>query len=564
MVAEGSAKSTDIIRELLDHAAIRQVICVDDEYSTSPALEEVIALCAMCPAEDVKRILEADSSIDDPDMREQHIRQLWSSGISENQKRTLYRRLKDVSPDNDKGDSRAASVLHELIGDGLLTEMSYQQWLQDKDGVLTSKRNGKVLLLFDQNMANDGGAEDSGVQLIGEVLRRTRSRFVCGLLSRTLSSSDESKAWNSMSAQYGLDKDRFIPISKERLQGQRDHIGFANGIRRVVLNPQLKQLKRTVSIVIGKAQKEAIRAIEQLDILDLEQIVVRSSNEEGVWEPDTLFRLFGVYHRASARKKYLADPNLHQLAAKVRSLGAAAAVNDSPLNDTVWLVQNLELYEDGGLINQSHLPIELGDIFEKTTSGRRFILVAQPCDLMVRGQGTRRPSVNEGVLAEIRKDPDRVNVDSLAALEFYESREHSWFVDLGKTYTVALSVLDLCSYQEDGTACMVTTSRCPECVIPSWQKHYDKLSRYFESLVSKYDALKALGLDKQEIERGILRSSADGLFKGKVDSQRKTISYDCKRIGRICRPHAEALLTKYAHHITRAAFEHYFDKGVAN
>ena len=51
-----------------------------------------------------------------------------------------------------------------------------------------------------------------------------------------------------------------------------------------------------------------------------------------------------------------------------------------------------EVYEDAEYLSRLHTPIELGDLFRKENGSKRFVLVAQPCDLMVRNDGSGRRS----------------------------------------------------------------------------------------------------------------------------------------------------------------------------
>ena len=55
-----------------------------------------------------------------------------------------------------------------------------------------------------------------------------------------------------------------------------------------------------------------------------------------------------------------------------------------PYSDKVK-IRHKEIYSNGELINSLHKPIENGDIFQ--INDEKFILVAQPCDMMVRGKG---------------------------------------------------------------------------------------------------------------------------------------------------------------------------------
>jgi hypothetical protein len=48
-----------------------------------------------------------------------------------------------------------------------------------------------------------------------------------------------------------------------------------------------------------------------------------------------------------------------------------------------WKIQRMELYEDSEYLNPYCLPIELGDIFEKSGgASKQYILLSQACDLM--------------------------------------------------------------------------------------------------------------------------------------------------------------------------------------
>jgi hypothetical protein len=275
MATSSDVDPVKMIGQLLNHAGITQVICVDDEYASSPTVEEVIALCSSCSPEDAKVVLaDLDVTVGDEDIMAADLRKLWTTtDFGNEQKKALHRKLKALAPDNGKVDTKAASMLSRVMGGSALAEISFNEWNNRKQSILKNKRRGKTLLLFDLDMSGDGGNAESGIELIREVLAKTKSRFTCCLLSHTISSKGEPKAWIDISKRHFLDRDRFFPISKSRLQDEKDLSGFVDGIRRVVLNPQMKQLKTAVAGVIQEAHKKALEAVENVDILDLEKIV---------------------------------------------------------------------------------------------------------------------------------------------------------------------------------------------------------------------------------------------------------------------------------------------------
>ena len=219
------------------------------------------------------------------------------------------------------------------------------------------------------------------------------------------------------------------------------------------------------------------------------------------------------------------------------------------------------------------MPIELGDIFQKTSGNRKFILLAQPCDLMVRSDGKRRHTVYEAVLAEIETPSNDQNkhlafehgdIYKLPYFDEITGDEH--YVNFSKTHSVKLCILDLCVYQKDGSAKISYGQTCPETLIPSWKNHFSKINRDFEKVIKRYKELQEKGIKKDILNMILPKSSNEKstLFKAKIQLSKKeeSISYDCKRIGRLCQPRSGELLTKYANYISRMAFEHDFARSV--
>src|SRR5207302_194592 len=151
-----------------------------------------------------------------------------------------------------------------------------------------------------------------------------------------------------------------------------------------LLNGKVDDLKKTAREILRAAQENAHKRLDDIDIYDFDQIVFRSSRREGVWEPDTLFRVFGLFHHDETRKLAKEDANLFTLADAIRVLSLIPTKSSTAPNYNTMALQRLELYESGDYLNTHFIPIDVGDIFEKTgESKKRYILLAQSCDLMV-------------------------------------------------------------------------------------------------------------------------------------------------------------------------------------
>ena len=55
-------------------------------------------------------------------------------------------------------------------------------------------------------------------------------------------------------------------------------------------------------------------------MLDFDQIVLASSRREGVWEPDTLFRVFGILIRQEAQTRLYQDADIPPAVAEARRI----------------------------------------------------------------------------------------------------------------------------------------------------------------------------------------------------------------------------------------------------
>ena len=118
-----------------------------------------------------------------------------------------------------------------------------------------------------------------------------------------------------------------------------------------------------VERIIDGSINEAKRALSRMTIYDYEKIVFESSRREGVWEPDTMFRLFGMFQHRESRIAAKGDQQLEAIAGRIRSISNASAYKLGAEPRHPYLIQRLEMYEEPEHLNAYHLPTELGDIY---------------------------------------------------------------------------------------------------------------------------------------------------------------------------------------------------------
>ena len=277
-----------------------------------------------------------------------------------------------------------------------------------------------------------------------------------------------------------------------------------------------------------------------------------------------LFRLHAMFHRREYLRLAHEGGELEKNAAKLRAVSEVFAETELPPPlSNVLALQREELYESDDHINKNYLPFELGDIFERTgetvTGKKKYILLAQPCDLMIRRGGKREPELSRIPLAEVVLT-DKASYYSEEMPYFGASPEEKWFVKFKLVHFVRACLLDLCVFNQDGEAKLIIGGDAPSWIRPTWKKRYDILSKHWRKEIGKADKLvSAVGEQSaaMQIKNQLFN---DDLFKGglaETDGIR-TITYNCKRVGRLSRARAIGLLMAYTATLARPAYDRSF------
>lgn len=556
------------IRLLFEMMGITRVVVVDDVFASPSDTESIIgqvrAFLNSGKRESLVGVplLTNVFSTEQPDdeVLVQRVREVVDD-CAPAAKISLAVRLNDLL-NQDHGEDVARSELVELFSDFEVILLSPAEWKSRKTGLLENESRTKTLFLFDHDLAHAEGQPTQGMEIIAGLMRDPNTRDIyCGLLTHTVKKEEEAEAWRSLAASNGIDeqKDRFAVISKAHLG--TDPTAFSFRIKRVALTGKCNELKQKAASVLNNAHEKAARALNELSVFDFEQIVFQSSFLEGVWEPDTLFRLFGLFQRREAMSLAKLDGQLGSLADKIRQVIDIPYAPEENAQSRSWRIQRLENYEDSQLLNGHFLPLELGDVFQRATGGsKQFVLLGPPCDLMVRSDG-KRAGTKEGILAEITpKKPKRP--ENFFRLPHFNSEtgEECW-VRFRETATIPLCILDLCAVRDDGSSNLGLTDTPPVSLIPAWQTRFRVLQSEVAAILERYkSASKGLvpqkSAEAQSILVNNLTACVPGIATGSIDTQNQRIAYGIKRVGRITGTLATAMLKAYALYLSRDAFAH--------
>jgi hypothetical protein len=369
----------------------------------------------------------------------------------------------------------------------------------------------------------------------------------------------------NLSEQYSLNTDKFVVIAKARLTGEQpNHYSFLRMVRLAALSGRCAAIKTEAWTIFEASLKEAQEEMGRLSVLGFDQIILASPRREGVWEPDTLFRVFGILMRREARARlYKDDAAMRSLVEEARRVSIVPlegdpSLGEEPPSQEALRIQRFEMYETGGFLNGHCLPLDLGDIFEGA-NGRQYLLLAQPCELMMRFNGRRsyddRCGRTAALVDLIQCGVGEKPKPRWTEIPFYaEDNRYSAFVDFAKVHQVQLSVLDLCALNQTGVAEINLDGGCPSVVFEPLKKRYVILKRFYQTALTRYAELESRQVKAELKALALPIPCTTEQFKVNVNGQ--LISYELRRTGRVNQPRSGALLTLFAQHQSRAAFEH--------
>ena len=467
------------------------------------------------------------------------------------------------------GDDLAVESLKQVLGSlGQACEfvtLSLGDWEDRREAMLVDEKAQRTLFFFDRRYDDERpGTEEKGFELI-RAAQAGGARY-CGLITHTVPVDGEYAAWRSMADEHGLERNGFVVVSKGRLNGEPpDYYGFLGMLRVTALSGRYAEVRSMAWDIFKGSVEEAKSAMEDLSVVDFDRIVFASSRHEGVWEADTLFRVFGVLMGRAAGRRLHADATVSKAVATARRVsampdGVAGALGKQGQSAAALRMQRYEIYDASDELNAWHAPLGLGDIFRVDAEGKEYILLAQPCDLVVRSKGLRNHEKDRlgrtAAVVEIARGDNKQGAN-WGALRFYEEETgDSAYANYGSAHQVLLAVLDLCVLQTDGRAAVDVEAECPDLLVKGWEKRARRLQKHFRKALDLQRDLAAVELGSEAASLAL--PDASGTLRVEKAGSGGSVTYGIRRVMRLRQPWSGALLTDFAQYQARAAFEHEF------
>lgn len=564
----------DTIKLILTGVDIQKVVSVDDYYAKREipfdAAVELFQTARLHRDAEYSELIPRDILDADESIWTRRLESYWS-GIPLSAQLTVMSELAVVTGTPLSNDARDLSLLRTLVPEEMLITMTPTDWEQNWERVLADAHpKGGILCLFDQDLRLDNYPSDGGITLLKKLLGLRGDRHViCGLLTHTISEEAEPSEARRYAKDMDLSLDEFLPLSKERLRG--DPMEFATGLKLTVMNYARKRLAKQVSDLAEAAGKQAQASMNEISIQDFEHIVVRSSEIEGIWEPETLFRLFDIFRYNAFREKALESTtrtalyiNIERLRT-LRNTKTASAQPDSP-SDLVYPIRHAELYDTGDLLNHAHQSVDLGDIFE-IGEGKFYILLAQPCDLMIRSKPMGKRGIDIATLVRIQTYESEAAypnaVTSYQLSHFALQPGPLAFVKFRSSFQISLNVLDLAVINDDGV-CRIAMSKDIEAeqllLHEPWRQRVNNLRKFYKSTHSEFEKIRYGSVSeyqKKALRHLVLCSDENIALEYSTEG---TFEFGIRRVMRYRAPFSVHLLSAYYSFLSRNPQEHDYTK----
>jgi hypothetical protein len=388
-------------------------------------------------------------------------------------------------------------------------------------------------------------------------------------------------AWRDLSKSNNLNLYDFLPLAKLRLSDDNSPVLFADGLRKAALNLRVENIKQVAVNIVKKGSKIALQELQNLDVYDFDQMILRSSHRDGVWEADTLMRVYQIFQRDAFDLSMLSLGNSRKMAKSIELIRKLNAVDlngifhyDYP---QVKPLRRNELYEENSVL--LHAPLETGDIFSSLDEQKQFVLLGQPCDLIVRKEGVRNNTNLAVPLVLIEKESiTKKFKDSYwrthAKLEYYYcDNQNTAIVSFAKSYHVDIDILDLAVIHPSGL-CEIDIRKQKRRNLsyrytPGWVIRRGELINRFSALEKELKIIQKhlTEITDQDAQDKIWRAatpklSITDLGLAPFSYENGTFNFGLKRIGRIRKLGAERLLKIYTQYLSRDADEVDFAEGV--
>jgi len=560
-----------MIGQCLEAAGVTKVVWIDDNFAKPTRAQLVDRLArslsvlykkAGHPEVNVTGLGTFNLKQPEPDMLEQldelqapATDQALESAVEEVEK------LSGVTVERPENPDLTLEEIKELLdafGDRV-TKFSLGEWTGGgSEQFKTADRN--TLFLIDKEFHRENSGYD-GLDILKEL---SRGEGFCIMFTCHCQEGEQEERRLAYSAKESIQPHRFSVISK--LGAQRPISNrVAQAMRAVFIHRYTGDLAAKIADELAKSASQVVSTLMNQSISDIDQGIFENSISEGASEFDVLLRIFALNQRRDTMNAF-EGAKLHDTLIEMRRFRKKIAPQLAgdprfPMEQfRKW--RQIEVCTDGALINAIHSPLHCGDIFECVSGSgtqsttKSFMLLAQPCDLMVRENGER---VAEAGLFVLLTQDVKANVkESRNAQRFHElsgilPENKIWRADFLNAFIVDLSILDACVFNKDGAVTIARDTSVAEYILTDgYAKRLQQCQQFLSKLLTPRSGVVA-----KPLSVGIRGNK----YRPTVGTN--DLAYPIKRTGRLDSSIAHSILAAWASYQARAALDHDFARGGA-
>ena len=546
------------LKELTDAAGIERVLWIDDLFDPSPDsgvesnLRELavrarargvtvdLAGRVLTPAETLEEWLATIEEARDDRMAVTAITARLSQSLTAG----------ESPPSPDYNDSAIAEIV-ESFGEEVVTKAGALNWreaMPDLGGAT------QTLVIVDREFYSDGVPNPLGEGILQDVMRAKSTAVHVVMLTRSVDEDTETLR-SDLATRLDIPRQDFVVAAKAVSEEGQAEARLCESFQLAFTHHVCIELTRSISRVATASLNTAVEALSSQSVYDLDRVVFGNSLAEGASELEVLTRLLLLRQRVAVDDELGGSEEYFNLLTKLRVLrGLAGALTSTTHSESDLLAgwRRDEVVDPRERVNVAHAPLVCGDVFTRLDSTEVFVLLGQPCDMLVRPDGWR--NTHEAIFAKAVKCRRRGcggGTQHLFPIPALPVSGDGWRLDLRRWASVNLRLLDFAVFSGNGEVRLDLTAEPPVFLLPGWRKMRERAKNKIaaqEELPAEYAALSLSTALKQRV----------AAREGDV----VTLSY--ARVGRLRAPWAVAAYAAFTGYQARAAFDHDFANSPAD
>ena len=590
-----------LVKSLLEKVNISVVYYIDD-YLSYDGLNAIMSYIEDAKEENLQRnsalIPEEFSEIRDidPDIRTK-IQDWWFS-------LSYSKRIEIIETCVPSKRAKAENYVQKILEKCVLCSPEEWENKYSTECITRIKTGEKALILFDYKLGGNETASGEGRNGLNLALKFCGNAGVkdytyCGIFSQQIEIEGEKGEFQFRKDNKEKLASWAFPISKHRIPEDGDYTKFIEGLNNLLWVRYVDELSEVAKGLIKSTAEKLEGAFDEILPLDFKQLIINSSDAEGCREIDTLLRLIHiVFDRELQHSLTEAASGMTSINKNVESIKdidsvvkrKLSAQYDSELVKGFFQDEN---FIKGEIINKLLMPIQNGDVF-CVGEGKYYVLLCQPCNIALR-KGGSRGGHDIGYFVPLKENNSE---DSLSnKLDYLKGKNYGdWdkakekfmghlrkkFKEAVQGYsyqlkctidgkslslvlndysTISLSLLDYCTFSEDGQ--VVINKECSSNLHMNQKLLHEKHVDTYKSYLDFDHLLEGLSEDvhvviKPKVESWFYSLLTKLGLKPRFDNNKYV--FPIIRYGHIQDPLASDLLTQLSHYMSRAGLPSEFER----